>query len=55
MRHSGPFPDNDAPLGKSYKLNLSQDDVPFPSLLKDALILIGLEAYGSSEKMALAA
>lgn len=44
LRHFCPIPDNDAPLGKSQKLNLSQDDAPFPSLLKDALILIGPEA-----------
>lgn len=52
LRDFGPIPDNDAPLGKSYKLNLSRDDAPVPSLLKYALALIGLEAYGPSEKVA---
>ena len=52
LRDFGPIPDNDAPLGKSYKLNLSRDDAPVPSLLKYALTLIGLEAYGPSEKVA---
>lgn len=52
LRDFGPIPDNDAPLGKSYKLNLSRDDAPVPSLLKYALALTGLKAYGPSEKVA---
>lgn len=55
LRGFGPIPEKDAPLGKSYKLNLGQDDAPVPSLMKYALALISLEAYGSSEKLVLAA
>lgn len=55
LRDFGLIPDNDAPLEKYYKLNLSRVSAPVPPLLKYALTLIGLEAYRSSEKVALAA
>lgn len=37
---------------RPYKLTLSPDDAPLPALLKYALNLIGLQAYGPAEKVA---
>jgi hypothetical protein len=52
LRDFGPVPKDQERRGRSYKLTLSPDDAPVPSLLKYALILIGLEAYGPAEKVA---
>jgi len=50
LRGFGPIPEDHEPWGPSYKLTLSQDDAPVPSLLKYALTLIGLKAYGPAER-----
>ena len=52
LRGFGPIPEDHEPRGPSYKLTLSQDDAPVPSLLKYALTLIGLRADGPAEKVA---
>jgi len=46
LRGFGPIPEDHEPWGPSYKLTLSQDDAPVPSLFKYALTLIGLRAGG---------
>lgn len=52
LRDFGPVVEDENPERNSYKLLLSRDDAPVPSLLKYALTLIGLRAYGPSEKIA---
>ncbi len=52
LRDFGPVPEDHERRGRSHRLTLSPDDAPVPSLLKYALILIGLEAYGPAEKVA---
>lgn len=52
LRDFGPIPDDHERRGKSYKLTLSPEDAPVPSLLKYALVLIGLKACGPAEKVA---
>ena len=51
LRDFGPDPDN-KPNGTSYKMTLDPYEAPVPSLLKYALTLIGLMAYGPDEKVA---
>ncbi|MEV4181739.1 hypothetical protein AB0J28_09880 [Streptosporangium canum] len=53
LRDFGPVPeDEDNQRGTTYKLHLSRDDVPVPSLFKYALTLTGLTAHGPGEKAA---
>jgi hypothetical protein len=53
LRDFGRLPeDDDERGGTSYRLTLSPYDAPVPVLLKYALTLIGMKAYGPSEKVA---
>ncbi|MEU7864661.1 hypothetical protein [Nonomuraea sp. NPDC049141] len=52
LRDFGPFPEDGHELrGEAYKLHLSRDDAPVPSLFRYALTLIGLTADGPGEKV----
>ncbi len=52
LRDFGRVTEDAKRVGTTYKLTLSPDDAPVPALLKYALTLIGLEAYGPGEKVA---
>ena len=52
LRDFGPVHEDDERQGTTYKLTLDPHDVPVPALLKYALNLIGLKAYGPDEKVA---
>jgi len=52
LRDFGPVPEDEERQGTTYKLSVSRDDVPVPTLLRYALKLIGLQSYGPGEKVA---
>jgi len=53
LRDFGPvLVEDDERPGMTYKLSLNRHDAPVPSLLKYALNLVGLKAYGPDEKVA---
>lgn len=52
LRDFGPPDDDDERVGASYRLTLGPDEAPVPALLKYALTLTGLKAYGPGEKVA---
>jgi hypothetical protein len=52
LRDFGQVPEGHDQQGTSYKLALSPSDAPVPDLLRYALNLIGLQAYGPGEKVA---
>lgn len=52
LRDFGPDAEDDERQGTTWKLAVSPHDVPVPALLKYALPLIGLKAYGPGEKVA---
>ncbi|WP_432845588.1 hypothetical protein ACQPXB_32785 [Amycolatopsis sp. CA-161197] len=53
LRDFGPWPEGEEEqVGMAYRAGISPDEAPVPALLKYALTLIGLMAYGPAEKVA---
>lgn len=51
LRDFGPPLDEDDGNGVTYKLSLPREETPVPNLIRYALTLIGLSAYGPGEKV----